>query len=90
MKEKDLDTRFMEAYAIASSMSQSDLTQDTQLRLYAYFKQGKGIGPAQQNSTIDLRNAFKANAWMQISHMSAKEAKKAYIELVEEISNGLI
>lgn len=89
MTEKDLDTRFMEAFEIASRMSQSDLPQDTQLRLYAYFKQGSvGTPSANFNANFDLRNAFKTNAWMQIRDMSAQEAKENYIALVESIRNG--
>lgn len=83
MTEKDLDTRFKEAVETASRMSQSDLPQDTQLRLYAYYKQGSIGTPALDfNANYDLRNAFKTNAWMQISNMPADEAKELYIELV--------
>jgi acyl-CoA-binding protein len=39
MAEKDLDTRFKEAVEIADTMTQADLPQDVQLRLYAYYKQ---------------------------------------------------
>jgi len=39
MSEKDLDTRFREAVEIASNMTQAELPQDVQLRLYAYYKQ---------------------------------------------------
>lgn len=81
MKEKDLDTRFAEAVAIASKMSQDSLPQDVQLRLYAYYKQATfGTLNSNQISNLDLRNAFKTNAWMQISHLSVEEAKELYIE----------
>ncbi len=36
MIEKDLDTRFQEAFEIASNMTQASLPQDVQLRLYAF------------------------------------------------------
>jgi hypothetical protein len=42
MAEKDLDTRFKEAVEIADTMTQADLPQDVQLRLYAYYKQALG------------------------------------------------
>ena len=39
------------------------------------------------NSNLDLRNAFKTNAWMQISHLSVDEAKELYIEAIHAIVN---
>jgi len=86
MSEKDLETRFQEAVEIASHMTQSSLPQDVQLRLYAYYKQSTAgtIGSNQANN-YDLRNAFKTNAWMQISHLSAEEAKELYIETINSI-----
>ncbi|MFT3796771.1 acyl-CoA-binding protein [Flavobacterium sp.] len=83
MSEKDLDTRFKEAVEIADTMSQSDLPQDVQLRLYAYYKQATSGSPtANFSANFDLRNAFKTNAWMQISHLSIDEAKELYIEAI--------
>ena len=86
MSDKDLNTRFQEAVAIASEMSQSSLPQDVQLRLYAYYKQAT-FGTIDYNSAAnyDLRNAFKTNAWMQISHLSVDEAKEKYIEIIYSI-----
>ncbi len=67
-------------------MSQADLPQDTQLRLYAFYKQGSLSQPSMNvNSGVDLRNAFKTNAWMQIRNMPPDEAKRLYIELVESL-----
>jgi len=81
MDTRDLETRFAEAVEIASKMSQDSLPQDVQLRLYAYYKQATfGTSNGMQNSNFDLRNAFKTNAWMQISHLSVEEAKELYIE----------
>jgi acyl-CoA-binding protein len=87
MAEKDLDTRFNEAVDIASKIAQSSLPQDVQLRLYAYYKQAT-IGTIEntKSSNFDLRNAFKTNAWIQISHLSIDEAKEKYIEGILEIS----
>ena len=88
MSEKDLDTRFQEAVEIASKMTQASLPQDVQLRLYAYYKQAT-IGTIERpnSSNFDLRNAFKTNAWMQISHLSIDEAKELYIELILALAN---
>ncbi len=83
MIEKDLDTRFLEAVEIASEMTQASLPQDVQLRLYAYYKQATfGTLDLKQTSSYHLRDAFKTNAWMQISHLTPEQAKEQYIELI--------
>ncbi|MEN9980595.1 MAG: hypothetical protein RIT22_400 [Bacteroidota bacterium] len=86
MIENDLDKRFSEAVEAASEMTQASLPQDVQLRLYAYYKQAT-FGSAQYNQSenFDLRNAFKTNAWMQISHISIDEAKEQYIEIINSL-----
>ena len=86
MSEKDLDIRFQEAVEIASKMSQSELPQDVQLRLYAYYKQSTfGTIDYNHSNDFDLRNAFKTNAWMQISHLTIDEAKELYTKAIHEI-----
>lgn len=86
MQDKDLDTRFEEAITIANSMTQASLPQDVQLRLYAYYKQATlGTIDTRVSPVYDLRNAFKTNAWMQISHLSQNEAKELYIESIFEL-----
>jgi len=89
MAEKELEIRFLEAVEIASKMTQSSLPQDVQLRLYAYYKQAT-FGTIDYNSAsnFDLRNAFKTNAWMQISHLSIEEAKELYIEAINDIAKN--
>jgi acyl-CoA-binding protein len=83
MKPTDLDTRFDEAVAIATQMSQSSLPQDVQLRLYAFYKQAtQGNLELNQTTSYHLRDAFKTNAWMQIKHISIEEAKEAYITII--------
>lgn len=86
MKKKDLDTRFQEAVEIASKMTQASLPQDVQLRLYAFYKQAT-FGTLNYNlsDNFDLRNAFKTNAWIQISHLSVEEAKEQYIEIINSL-----
>jgi acyl-CoA-binding protein len=86
MTEKDLDTLFMEAVEIASEMTQASLPQDVQLRLYAYYKQAtSGTINFNNSDNFDLRNAFKTNAWMQISHLSIEEAKELYIKTIHSL-----
>lgn len=89
MVEKDLDTRFKEAVEIASLIPQSSLPQDVQLRLYAYYKQAT-FGTIDYNSSAnyDLRNAFKTNAWMQISHLTIDEAKELYTKAIHEVKDS--
>jgi hypothetical protein len=36
-----------------------------------------------QDKTHHLRDAFKTNAWMQISHLTTE--KKAYIEIINSL-----
>ena len=86
MNEKDLETRFQEAVAIASQMTQASLPQDVQVRLYACYKQATyGTLSYNHSESYDLRNAFKTNAWIQISHLSVEEAKEKYIEIINSL-----
>lgn len=86
MIEKDLDTRFLEAVQIASTMTQASLPQDVQLRLYAFYKHATLDNTKYRISeNSDLRNAFKTNAWMQISHLSTDESKEHYIEIINSL-----
>ena len=87
MIEKDLDTLFLEAVDIASEMKQASLPQDIQLRLYAYYKQATfGTVDLKQASSYHLRDAFKTNAWMQISHLTPEQSKEQYIELINLVN----
>ncbi|MBF6607171.1 MAG: acyl-CoA-binding protein [Flavobacterium sp.] len=86
MEESELDIRFNEAVTKAAEMSQASLPQDVQLRLYAYYKQAtQGNLHRNASSAADLRNAFKTNAWMQISHLSSDEAKECYIQIINSL-----
>lgn len=86
MTKKDLDTRFQEAVEVASKMTQASLPQDVQLRLYALYKQATyGTLSYNHSESYDLRNAFKTNAWIQISHLSVDEAKEQYIEMINSL-----
>jgi acyl-CoA-binding protein len=87
MIEKELDIRFKEAVELASAMTQASLPQDVQLRLYAFYKQAT-FRTLNYNITdnTDLRNAFKTNACIQISHLTPDEAKENYIEIIKSLS----
>ena len=87
MSEKDLDTRFQEAVQLALTIPQASLPQDVQLRCYAYYKQATfGSLGSVNYSNLDVRDAFKNNAWLQISHISVEEAKECYIDIINQIS----
>ena len=82
--KKDLNTRFNEAYELASNTSEK-LPQDVMLQFYAYYKQAtRGNNYEQPSGNIELRNAFKLNAWFQLNHLTEDEAKLAYIKLVKK------
>ena len=83
---EDLEARFEKAVQIANTMTQESLPQDVQLRLYAFYKQATlGTVDTRTSPIYDLRNAFKTNAWMQISHLSIDEAKESYITAILEL-----
>ncbi len=88
--ENDLDIRFKKAVDLASNMVQAEIPQDTQLRLYAYYKRATSGSPSMSSHVNDLRNAFKTNAWMQIGHIPIDDAKQQYIALIEELSKTKI
>lgn len=86
MPEKDLDTLFNEAFEKASRMTEQ-LPPDIMLRIYAYYKQATaGVETPDSQQSINLRDAFKMNAWMQIRHISRDEAKRLYIETINSIT----
>ena len=82
--DKDLDRAFEEAYKISSETS-IKLPPDIMLQFYAYYKQAtKGNNYEQPSGKVELRNAFKLNAWFQLSHLTEDEAKVEYINLVNK------
>jgi acyl-CoA-binding protein len=86
MNTNDIDLQFQKAVESAAAMTQASLPQDVQLRLYAYYKQSTlGTVEIRQTTSYHLRDAFKTNAWMQISHITATEAKQEYIAIINSI-----
>lgn len=81
--DKNLDQEFEEAFAKASAMKEA-LPQDVMLLFYAYYKQATAGDNFSFNANFDVRNAFKFNAWMQLKGISTDDAKRKYIELVNE------
>ena len=82
--KKDLNTKFSEALKIAVDTDKK-LPQDIQLQFYAYYKQAtKGSNYVSPSGDVELRNAFKLNAWFQLNHLTEEESKKEYIKLVNK------
>ena len=84
MKKKELNIEFAKAYEVSSS-TEIKLPPDLMLQLYAYYKQAtKGNNYVQPSGNVELRNAFKLNAWFQLNHLTEDEAKQEYINLVNK------
>ncbi len=89
---KSLEERFDIAYQKASEIEQSDLPPDIMLRLYAYYKLAVQDSPkfSKKSPKLNVRNAFKFNAFTQLKGISPIEAQKEYIKIVEQITNKTI
>lgn len=77
---KKSDIEFKVAFEQLSQLNES-IAPDIMLRLYAFYKQATEGDFCEQNNQPDVRNAFKFNAWMQLSGMTKEKAKKEYISL---------
>ena len=84
--KSDLDIAFNEAFNKISKLKEG-VAPDIMLKLYAYYKQANFGNNFSFNSGLNVRSAFKFNAWMQLNGMSAEEAKKEYIKLANTILN---
>jgi acyl-CoA-binding protein len=87
MSNKDLNTLFDEAFANAQLVPQESVPQDVQLVLYGLYKQAssESTNRIHYQNPQDLINAFKLNAWMQVKHLTADEAKEKYIEIINSL-----
>jgi len=80
----ELDQKFNKAFEIASAMTEK-LPPDVMLRFYSYYKHATQKDSVVIPSGSDIvRNAFKLNAYFQLSDITVEEAKKKYIQLVEK------
>ena len=80
----NLDLKFTEAFNKLSELEEV-LAPDIMLKLYAFYKQA-AIGDAfSYDGEVDVRDAFKFNAWTQLNGMNQEDAKKQYIKLVKNI-----
>lgn len=85
--DEQLNIAFQQAYERASH-THLEIAPDVKLRIYAYYKQATYGGKQHQFNSEEnhtLIRAFKFNAWQQVQNMSKDEAKKAYIDLINEL-----
>ncbi|MGB5982159.1 MAG: acyl-CoA-binding protein [Nonlabens sp.] len=87
MDKKELNILFDQAFEKASQEEQSLVPPDMQLHLYAYYKRAIDEPYVSNRSfeSNDLRSAFKMNALIQVQSISKSEAKRKYIELVNDL-----
>ncbi len=81
--ELDLDKEFKKAFDKITKLNQQ-IAPDVKLKFYAYYKQASCGNKFYFNRDVNLINAFKLNAWIQLNGMSADEAKKEYIKLSKQ------
>lgn len=82
--ETDLDIEFKKAFNKISELKEG-VAPDVMLKFYAFYKQANFGNNFSFNSGLNVRSAFKFNAWMQLNGMSSSEAKKEYIKLAQTI-----
>jgi acyl-CoA-binding protein len=85
--DSDLDIAFKEAFIEISKLKEA-VAPDVMLKLYAYNKQANFGSSSPHYEKLDIRNAFKVNAWMQIKDMSSNDAKQEYIKLAKSLLNS--
>ena len=79
----DLRKQFDTA-AAAVLKAAKDPGNDTKLKLYAHYKQAtEGDVAGEKPGFADFVNRAKYEAWAKLKGMSADDAMKAYIKLVE-------
>ena len=76
---------FKDAFDKISGLEES-LAPDTMLKLYAYYKKATN-DYNRPSSSKAIINAFKTNAWIQVSHLSIDEAKENYIAIINSLMN---
>ena len=82
----DLDKKFNAAFDKISELKKA-IAPDIMLKFYAYYKQANFGNKFSLSSDLNVRSAFKFNAWMQLNGMSTEDAKKEYIKLAKTVLN---
>lgn len=80
MSNVDLDIEFQDAVNRVNAHTEP-FPADTLLKLYAYYKKATN-DYGRPKSREALINAFKTNALFQVENISEDEAKRIYIDLV--------
>jgi acyl-CoA-binding protein len=80
MSNEKLDIEFQEAVNRVNAHTEP-FPADTLLKLYAYFKKATN-NYDRPSSKKPIINAFKTNALFQVENITEDEAKRTYIELV--------
>ncbi|WP_425077218.1 acyl-CoA-binding protein [Psychroserpens sp. S379A] len=80
MTSEELDIAFKDAVERINAYTEP-LPADFLLRLYAYYKKATN-NYGRPSSRKPIINAFKTNALFQVQDVTEDEAKKIYIELV--------
>lgn len=80
----NLDKEFEIAFKKISKLKEA-VAPDVMLKFYAYYKQANFGNKFSSNTGMDVRSAFKFNAWVQLNGMTAENAKKEYIALANKI-----
>jgi acyl-CoA-binding protein len=80
MSNEDLDIKFQEAVELVNAYTEP-FPADTLLKLYAYYKKATN-DYSRPSSKKAIINAFKTNALFQVENITEDEAKRIYIELV--------
>ena len=80
MTTEDLEIEFQNAVQRINAHT-DPFPADFLLRLYAYYKKATN-DYGRPNSRKPIINAFKTNALFQVKDISQEEAKRTYIDLV--------
>ena len=80
MTSEELDIEFNEAVERINNFTEP-FPADFLLRLYAYYKKASN-NYGRPSSKKPIINAFKTNALFQVKDVSQDEAKRIYIDLV--------
>lgn len=84
MTPQEVNKEFEKAYQKACNTNRR-FPPDLMLMLYAYYKQATEHTAAYiPSGNSDVKNAFKLNALLQVKGISALDAKKEYIKLVND------
>jgi acyl-CoA-binding protein len=82
----DLKTRF-EAAAAAAKQTKQRPSDQTLLKLYAYYKQAtEGDVHGDAPSFLDFVGRAKYDAWGKLKGMSADEAMESYVKQVDKLN----